>query len=75
MKVKETVRDAAEREYPDNHQMYEYSAFIEGAEWQEQRNYSEEEVIKLLDKREDFLNEISIIDYTSTKEWFEQFKK
>jgi len=41
-----------------------------------ERMYSEKEVIKFLDKREDYVNETSsIIDYQTAKEWFEQFKK
>jgi hypothetical protein len=51
-------------------------SFIAGAKWQSERMYSEEEVIELLNKREDCINQTSsILDYTSTKEWFEQFKK
>jgi hypothetical protein len=43
---------------------------------QTERMYSEKEVIKFLDKREDYVNETSsIIDYQTAKEWFEQFKK
>ena len=48
----------------------------EGAKWQEERMYSEEEVIRILDKREDYLGtEPSIFDYLTNKKWFEQFKK
>jgi len=50
--------------------------YMDGAEWQAERMYSEEEVIELLNKREDCINQTSsILDYTSAKEWFEQFKK
>ena len=46
------------------------------AKWQAERMYSEEEVIRILDKREDYLGtEPSIFDYLTNKEWFEQFKK
>jgi hypothetical protein len=39
------------------------------------RMYSEEEVIRILDKREDYLGtEPSIFDYLTNKKWFEQFK-
>jgi len=42
----------------------------------QERMYSEEEVIKILDKREDYLGtEPSIFDYLTNKEWFEQFSK
>jgi hypothetical protein len=41
-----------------------------------ERMYSEEEVIELLNEREDYLgSNPSIFDYLSNKEWFEQFKK
>ncbi len=47
-----------------------------GKKYQAERMYSEEEVIELLNKREDCINQTSsIFDYTSAKEWFEQFKK
>jgi hypothetical protein len=49
---------------------------LENRDNQAKRMYSEEEVIELLNKREDCINQTSsIFDYTSTKEWFEQFKK
>ena len=50
--------------------------FIAGAKWQAERIYSEEEVLDLLNKREDYINsEDNIFDYQSTNQWFEQFKK
>ena len=50
--------------------------FIAGAKWQAERMYSEEEVLDLLNKREDYINsEDNIFDYQSTNQWFEQFKK
>jgi hypothetical protein len=43
---------------------------------QDETMYSEEEVIELLNKREDYINQTSsIFDYITAKEWFEQFKK
>jgi hypothetical protein len=49
---------------------------LEDRDKKAERMYSEEEVIELLNKREDCINQTSsILDYTSTKEWFEQFKK
>jgi hypothetical protein len=51
-------------------------AFEQGAKWQAQRMYSEEEVLNLLYERESELNtHNSIFDYQDAKEWFEQFKK
>jgi hypothetical protein len=50
--------------------------FNNGAKWQQERMYSEEEVLVLLHKREDYENsEDNIFDYQSIKKWFEQFKK
>lgn len=43
---------------------------------QDKNKYSEEEVIELLNKREDCINQTSsIFEYTTAKDWFEQFKK
>ena len=51
-------------------------AIILGAKWQQERLYSEEEVIKILNRREDYLGtNPSIFDYQDNIEWFEQFKK
>ena len=47
-------------------------------ELQEQikKMYSEEEVLKLLNDREDYMNsEDNIFDYQTNKEWFNKFKK
>lgn len=51
--------------------------FIElGANWQAERMYSEEEVIELLNKHEDYVNsEDNIFEYLTAKEWFKQYKK
>jgi hypothetical protein len=54
-------------------------ALQKGAKWQQKQDknkYSDEEVIELLNKREDCINQTSsIFEYTTAKEWFEQFKK
>jgi len=47
------LEDAAERLYPDCNNVLRQMAketFIFGAKWQQERSYSEEEVIKLLQK-------------------------
>ena len=52
-------------------------AFKEGAKWQQERSYSEEEVIKLLISCKDRFGGSGLEDYThddEVKEWFEQFK-
>jgi hypothetical protein len=49
-----------------------YYGFVEGAKWQAERMYSEEEVRLILDKT---LIEYSDIVLADIPEWFEQFKK
>jgi hypothetical protein len=78
----ETLEDAAARLYPTDCTNWsikipldERKAFIEGAKWQQERSYSEEEVLELLEK----IQQQVAIDYNDeflfAKEWFEQFKK
>ena len=85
---KETLEEAPERLYPENWESimdgqhdsnsYERTAFINGAKWQQERMYSEEEVYDLIHKRDVFWTRYKNTysqDYISTKDWFEQFKK
>jgi len=69
----ETLEEAAEK-YAKQFDYAEDSSpqldFIEGAKWQQERSYSEEEVLKLL---RELNNEICEVE--SIKDWFEQFKK
>ena len=57
-------------------EQYEYTngvyGFKEGAKWQQERSYSEEEVWKLVNKLNETLN---IGSDLTLEEWFEQFKK
>ena len=74
----ETLEEAAEN-YNDDFQIkggskaphiknvHIMNHFIEGAKWQQERMYSEEEVLELLRKAH-FVEQ-------NIKEWFEQFKK
>jgi hypothetical protein len=84
----ETVEEAALLAYPihliwDEEERYDCNqelreTFIEGAKWQQERSYSEEEVIKLLIYCKDRFGGSGLEDYThddEVKEWFEQFKK
>jgi hypothetical protein len=51
---------------------------LEGAKWQQERSYSEEQVIKLLIYCKDRFGGSGLEDYhhdDEVKEWFEQFKK
>jgi len=76
----ETLEEAADRYFPFAEKIggetyTAYRGFMAGAKWQQEIMYSEKEVIKILDNREDYLGtEPSILDYLTNKEWFEQFK-
>jgi hypothetical protein len=69
----ETLEEVAERRFPSKMEMYD--AFIEGAKWQQERSYSEEEVLVLL---QDIQAQVGI-DYNDNfmfaDKWFEQNKK
>jgi hypothetical protein len=80
--MKETIEEAAKRLYPDKgyeDEVYcdigEYNRelFTEGAKWQQERSYSEEEVLDILRKSHS-IEQTSKMDSWITK-WFEQFKK
>jgi hypothetical protein len=80
----ETIEEAAENNWDKiNHQYKEglnpYAhrvGFKEGAKWQAERMYSEEEVIELLQKyRLDLSSGKTANIGDTTKFWFEQFKK
>jgi hypothetical protein len=47
--------------------------FYNGAKWQADRMYSEEEVLELIWKYE--TRQTSMVGYGNVKKWFEQFKK
>ena len=72
----ETLEEFAERLCPNK--QVEYDMIIEGAKWQQERSYTEEEVLILLHERD-----VHNMHFPSTfnkgwktpKEWFEQFKK
>ena len=83
----ETLEEAAERmyrEYPTNpidKPEWNYNrdincfrkrkAFINGAKWQQERSYSEEEVLNIIQLFNDDFNMI----HDTVPKWFEQFKK
>ena len=63
--------DAAERYIAgDNYNRY-YDDFIEGARWQQEKSYSEEEVIKILYQ---FHYDLVNSNFDTKEQWFEQFK-
>jgi hypothetical protein len=72
MKQETTLEEAAENYNLNTINAFgDYESFIAGAKWQQERSYSQEEVIKILYSfHYDLVN--SNID--TKEEWFEQFK-
>ena len=73
----ESIEEAALTLFPGDWSLTERELFKQGAEWQQERMYSEEEVLQMLFK---FTNQFDLqknIEITAEmqKEWFEQFKK
>jgi hypothetical protein len=80
----ETLEEVAGRLYPENIESimdgyhdsnsYQRDSFINGARWQQERSYSKEEVLNMLNNlRLDSYNYgMGRIEFL---EWFEQFKK
>ena len=83
MKKQETLEEAAREYYKRGQLGFEKAAdtemaFLKGAKWQQERMYSEEEVVDLINLRTcdlDLAYSKNPIYYLKTKEWFEQFKK
>lgn len=70
----ETLEEAAENMWLDPiKNLTSKMSFIQGAKWQQEKMYSEEEVLELLRKSHN-AESTSIISDT-LKKWFEQFKK
>ena len=73
---KDTLEEAAERykslKLPDDL----YDGFIEGANWQAKRMYSQEEVVDLIEDWTKMAKGLNM-NFPSDKfeKWFEQFKK
>ena len=80
---KETLEEAAERNHNEQklntYTPYSFNdAFKDGAKWQAERMYTEEEVTKLLISCKDRFGGSDLYDYThdnEVKEWFESYKK
>ena len=71
----ETLEEAAERLYPEEWYWIEKKVFQEAAKWQQEKMYSEVEVLTLLQK---LAHDVSINQWNSFEKvntWFEQFKK
>jgi hypothetical protein len=71
--LEEAAKDTTNKYINEREKQTAYLEFIEGAKWQSERSYSEEEVKKLI---VDFLFTKRIgREVGSVKEWFEQSKK
>ena len=77
----ETLEEAAEKYNSQFIGQNEFAIedFKNGAKWQQEQDknkYSDDEVLSLLNKREDYINsEDNIFEYQSITQWFKQFKK
>jgi len=83
----ETLEEVAEKYANELPEPYNYGinsdkkkGFIEGAKWQAERMYSEEEVLEILEHHTSYLQTfisqyIDRNDMKENDEWFEQFKK
>jgi hypothetical protein len=80
----ETLEEAAERLYQYQSQNPPYTiitpkakvkGFIEGAKWQQERMYSQEEVLDLLAKFRRENRGKDFIPFKDILEWFKKFKK
>ena len=69
---KETLEEAAERFSIDIREENYKDGFIEGARWQQERMYSEEDILDILRKSHS-IEKNSKMDSWITN-WFEQFK-
>jgi hypothetical protein len=65
--MEETLEEAAERLYPYIDELHLKRAFKQGAKWQQERSYSEEDLYKAFEAGMKFIGE----DKGSFKEWFE----
>ena len=73
----ETIEEAAERNvfYGETN---EYISFMDGAKWQQEKSYSEKEVLKLLKYYNQHtlkLQALKLGNSFNVDEWFKQFKK
>jgi len=71
MTIKEVAEKYARNKY-DNWNLHPDDHFLAGAEYQEKRMYSQEEVLDILFKHTEDMFKGTTLTLT---EWFEQFKK
>ena len=69
--AKEFANNSAITNYEEGINVGKYQGFIKGAKWQQERSYSEEDLLGAFEAGMMFIGE----DKGSFKEWFEQFKK
>ena len=67
--------EAALIKFPEYDQFLERIGFEEGAKWQQERSYSEEEVVQLVSDWTDYRMSEDTKSKVTFKKWFEQFKK
>jgi hypothetical protein len=73
--TKETLEEAATRYTCGWGENDDEKAFMNGAKWQAERMFSDEEVIDLLAKFRRDNRGKDFIPFKDIQEWFEQFKK
>ena len=76
----ETLEEAAREYYKRGQLGFEKAAdtemaFLRGAKWQQERMYSEEEVVSILIKAYEDIGKRKIPNQVVLASWFEQFKK
>ena len=69
----ETLEEAAERLYPGVDRQVDRMLFINGAKWQQERMYNEEEVHTIIESYQN--NVENNPNHITYDKWFEQFKK
>jgi hypothetical protein len=82
--AKEFANNSAITNYEEGINVGKYQGVINGAKWQQERSYSEEEVYDIVEQaiKENSIKQLHFFDggysnpiYTNLKKWFEQFKK
>jgi hypothetical protein len=70
----EILEETAKRLHPEEWDWREREIFIKGAKWQQERSYSEEEVLDLLNnlRLDSYNHGMGKVEFL---EWFKQFKK
>ena len=69
----ETLEEAAKKYFNNFDKRKEEFAFIDGAKWQAERSYTEEELHKIIESYQNVMENNPI--HTHYNKWFEQFKK